>query len=127
VAGYGRCLSPRRTRWVRGCRRSARRTFEFFIDGLDGARDSEAGGHPYQLTTTIDLDSVISKTKQAEPVDTSVQDIKDVVVDLPLGFVGSTLAAPQCTLAELFLAGALSAGNSGRGYPYRTGRGRGDQ
>ena len=75
--------------------------FDFFIDGLDGAGDSEAGGHPYQLTTTIDLNSVISKTKQTGPVDTSVQDIKDVVVDLPLGFVGSVLAAPQCTLAEL--------------------------
>jgi len=75
--------------------------FDFFIDGLDGARDSEAGGHPYQLTTTIDLKSVISTTKETQPVDTSVQDLRDVVVDLPLGFIGSTLAAPECKLAEL--------------------------
>jgi hypothetical protein len=75
--------------------------FNFFIDGLDGSRETQAGGHPYQLTTTIDLNSIVSQGKALESVITSVQDLKDVVVDLPLGFAGSTLAAPQCTLAQL--------------------------
>jgi uncharacterized repeat protein (TIGR01451 family) len=77
--------------------------FGFFISGLDGRLDSQAGDHPYELTTTIGLNNMFR-----EPPDisggfgkTSVQDIKDVVVDLPLGFVGSTLAAPECTLAQL--------------------------
>ena len=30
-----------------------------------------------------------------------MQDVRDIAVDLPLGFVGSILAAPQCTLAQL--------------------------
>jgi hypothetical protein len=79
--------------------------FDFYIDGLDGARDTQAGDHPYQLTTTIDLNNAIQpesqRRKAEELVPTGVQDFKDVVVDLPLGFVGSTLAAPQCTLSEL--------------------------
>jgi hypothetical protein len=32
---------------------------------------------------------------------TSVEDVKDIVVDLPLGFVGSATAAPTCTFAQL--------------------------
>jgi len=76
--------------------------FSFAIDGLNGAPDTQAGDHPYELTTTIDLNSVVSKNvKELGSVITGVHDLKDVVVDLPLGFAGSALAAPQCTLAEL--------------------------
>jgi hypothetical protein len=76
--------------------------FDFFIDGLDGAADTEAGAHPYQLTTTIDLNTTEVTGKQVlGTAAVSVQDVKDIVVDLPLGFVASTLAAPQCTLAQL--------------------------
>jgi hypothetical protein len=76
--------------------------FDFFIDGLNGARDTQAGDHPYQLTTRIDLNSVTRPSPDganARPI--SVEDVKDVVVDLPVGFVGSTLAAPECSLAQL--------------------------
>jgi hypothetical protein len=75
--------------------------FDFAIDGAGGAPDTQAGDHPYELRTTIDLDSVIAVKNEVAPVPTSVQDLKDVVVDLPLGFAGSTLAAPECTLAQL--------------------------
>ena len=75
--------------------------FNFDIDGADGEADSEAGGHPYQLTTTIDLNSVPETDKEDGPVISSVQDPRDIVVDLPLGFVASTLAAPVCTLSQL--------------------------
>ncbi len=79
--------------------------FDFFKDGLNGAQETQAGGHPYELTTTIDLNSELSHAP-TEPVNdrnatTSVEDVKDIVVDLPLGFAGSTLAAPQCTEAQL--------------------------
>jgi hypothetical protein len=75
--------------------------FDFYAAGLDGARDFQAGGHPYELTTTIDMDNALSEGKTGETVPTSVEDLKDVVVDLPLGFAGSTLAAPECTLEAL--------------------------
>jgi hypothetical protein len=78
-------------------------SFNFFIAGLDGARDSLAGDHPYELTTTIDLNTTTALHGELEREGgaTSGQDLKDVIVNLPLGFAGSTLAAPQCTLAEL--------------------------
>ena len=79
-------------------------SFDFYVDGVDGARDTQAGDHPYELTTTINLNSTIrvapDGTAESEDA-TSVHDVKDVVVDLPLGFVGSILAAPQCTFAQL--------------------------
>jgi hypothetical protein len=76
--------------------------FDFAILGLDGKPDTQAGGHPYELTTTIDLNSTIQNhLLEGQPLVTSVNDLKDVVVDLPLGFAGSTLAAPECTLHQL--------------------------
>ena len=78
--------------------------FDFYIGGSNGERDTQAGDHPYELTTTIDLNSAFradSSEGRGLASSTSVQDVKDVVVDLPLGFAGSTLAAPECTLTQL--------------------------
>jgi hypothetical protein len=76
--------------------------FDFYMSGVDGARDTQAGDHPYELTTTIDLNSSIqNRGRGGSPTVTGPQDLKDVVVDLPLGFAASTLAAPKCTLAQL--------------------------
>jgi hypothetical protein len=75
--------------------------FDFDIDAANGTRDTQAGDHPYELTTTIDLASTRTTNRSAAPYLSSIQDLRDVVVDLPLGFVGSTLVAPQCTLTEL--------------------------
>ena len=76
--------------------------FNFSINGLDGAQDRQAGDHPYEMTTTIGLNNAERAAgPEGTPADTSVQDLKDVVADLPLGFVGSTLAAPECPLSQL--------------------------
>lgn len=70
--------------------------------GSDGAPDTQAGGHPYELGTTIDLNNVRRRPPEGEGIpNTSVHDLRDVVVDLPLGLVGSALSAPTCTLAQL--------------------------
>jgi hypothetical protein len=80
--------------------------FEFYKDAPNGTEESQAGGHPYQLTTTIDLNSVLRNQlglgagkQQGAPA--SSEEVKDIVVDLPLGFAGSTLSAPECTEAQL--------------------------
>jgi uncharacterized repeat protein (TIGR01451 family) len=74
--------------------------FDFYSDGLDGSRDTQAGDHPYELTTRIALNNEL-RLQGGGTEYTSIQDPKDIVVDLPIGFVGSTLAAPQCTFAQL--------------------------
>jgi hypothetical protein len=69
--------------------------FRSYLAGPDGAPDIQAGDHPYELTTTIDL------ANNPLLVDRGVPNLKDVVVDLPAGLVGSAVSAPTCTLAEL--------------------------
>lgn len=78
--------------------------FEGFRSPLidfDGSPYTQAGGHPYQLDTQIDLNTGIRETPAANVSATSIKDPKDVVVDLPLGLAGSALSAPTCTLVQL--------------------------
>jgi len=75
--------------------------FGSLLTGVDGAPDTQAGAHPYEYTTSIDLDNMIRQSPHGEREDTSVHDVKDIAVDLPLGLVGSALAAPTCTLGQL--------------------------
>jgi hypothetical protein len=72
------------------------------ISGVDGLPDTQAGGHPSEFITRVDLKSTIKETPDTKrPGLTTVRDVKDVAVDLPLGFLGDALSTPQCTLTEL--------------------------
>jgi hypothetical protein len=89
-------------------------SFGNLIAGPDGLPDTQAGGHPYELTTRLGLNSVLRSSPEnaggSTPQVTSVHDVKDVVVDLPLGLLGGALAAPTCTLVQL---SSQSQGGSG--------------
>ncbi len=76
-------------------------SFDALIAGVDGMPDTQAGGHPQGFATTVDLNNELRLGPKGVEADTSVEDVRDVVVDLPLGFLGSALAAPECTLAQL--------------------------
>jgi len=80
--------------------------FGSFITGLDGAPDTQAGAHPYELTQKINLNTVFRINSEGKRGDASVHDVRDIVVDLPLGFVGSALSAPTCTLAQISQPGS---------------------
>jgi hypothetical protein len=72
------------------------------LSGPDGRPSTQAGGHPYELTTRIDLATAFNPVNpDAIKLPTAVHDLRDAVVDLPLGFLGSALATPTCTLAQL--------------------------
>jgi len=72
------------------------------IAGADGLPETQAGGHPYEFTQRIDFnDSIRLSPYNNETTTTSVEDPKDVAVDLPLGFLGSALSTPTCTLIQL--------------------------
>ncbi len=71
------------------------------VTGVNGMPDSQAGSHPYTYTARIDLNSEFRYDPEGNYVATSVQDVRDVVLDLPVGFLGSALATPTCTLAQL--------------------------
>ena len=91
------------------------------ISGVDGAPDTWAGSHPYEYTTRIDLNNVIRPLPDATVTRaaTSVRDLRDAAVDLPLGFVGSELATPTCTLVQLS-SGAAGGGTKAATCPLDT-------
>jgi hypothetical protein len=77
-------------------------SFGALAAGLDGAPDPAAGGHPNVFTTTINPNTVFSnELLEGQTLTTSVEDFRDVAVDLPLGFFGSALAAPECSSIAL--------------------------
>jgi hypothetical protein len=73
----------------------------FDVKGPDGLADTQAGGHPYELTARIDLNSELRIGPEGKLINTSVQDVKDLVIDLPLGFLASASATPRCRFTQL--------------------------
>jgi hypothetical protein len=71
------------------------------VTGPDGSLDTQAGDHPYEYTTRIDFNTVTREMPSGIFGVTSVQDVRDVVLDLPLGLLGSATSTPTCTAAEL--------------------------
>jgi hypothetical protein len=76
--------------------------FDFHVDGLDGTPDLQAADHPYGVTTSFNVPSFtqanfLESTYHHIPV----QQIKDLVVDLPPGFIGDPQATPHCPLTAL--------------------------
>ncbi|MGC2373633.1 MAG: hypothetical protein WA484_07140 [Solirubrobacteraceae bacterium] len=81
--------------------------FEFKAFGQDGGVDTQAGDHPYgvtssfQFATSVDAETKPQGTGAAHEIYHAAQDVKDVVVDLPPGFVGNVQEAAQCNEREL--------------------------
>jgi hypothetical protein len=57
--------------------------------------DTQAGSHPFQLTTTLDFNQ--SPQEEALPAGAMAKDLR---FDLPPGFVGNPTPFPQCTDAQ---------------------------
>ena len=64
-----------------------------------GAPDTQAGSHPFQLTTTLTLNQNLESNLLPNPVVLT----KDLNFKLPPGLVGNPTPFPQCTLGQ-FLA-----------------------
>jgi hypothetical protein len=58
---------------------------------------TQAGGHPYQATTSFALNEKTTEGGLVVPDDLA----KDMIVELPPGFVGNPQAIPTCTEGEL--------------------------
>ena len=67
----------------------------------DGTPDTQAGSHPYGLTTTFVLNTAPCTTGHNEPLECLPEgNLKDARVELPPGFVGNPDATPRCTYQE---------------------------
>jgi len=62
----------------------------------DGTPDTQAGSHPFELTTTLGFNSGYTEATGPLPTESA----KDLQVRLPTGLVGNPNAVPQCTTAQ---------------------------
>jgi hypothetical protein len=79
---------------------------DFSVQPFDrgGALETQAGGHPYTLLTSLDFSSenrevLVSLGDKA--IYRPPEEVKDVIVDLPPGFVGDPQTTPKCPLYAL--------------------------
>jgi uncharacterized repeat protein (TIGR01451 family) len=80
----------------------------FGVDAFDGqvtadpAGDlsTQAAGHPFAATTAIDFNTVTNPNPPFGPL-WPVEPTKDVLVDLPAGFIADPLIMAQCTATQL--------------------------
>ncbi len=70
-------------------------SFEMTPEGPGGAVDTQAGSHPFQLTTNLNLNE-----REVHGVATVASLAKDLRFKLPPGLVGNPTAIPQCTGGE---------------------------
>ncbi len=77
--------------------------FSMQVFGEDGGTNTQAGGHPYELVSNFDLNTVSRPHGYGENEYASPEQLKDAIVELPLGLLGNPLAAPQCPLNGLFV------------------------
>jgi hypothetical protein len=66
--------------------------FEMTPEEEGGAIDTQAGSHPFQLTTTLNL----NQTGEEEPVAMA----KDLNFKLPPGLIGNPTPLPRCTIGQ---------------------------
>ena len=66
----------------------------------NGEPDTQAGAHPYTASSAVFLNTVINL---ANGKVVPAGEFKDIVVDLPPGFLGDPVAVPQCPEDELDL------------------------
>jgi hypothetical protein len=68
-------------------------SFENSVTDHGGFLETQAGAHPYQMTTSFSFPTGSDGTLAA--------DVKDLNVALPPGFVGDPTVAPKCTVPQL--------------------------
>jgi len=65
------------------------------VTGVDGLTDPQAGDHPYETTVSFSLNTR-DTIREVSSFEVSEGLTKDVVVDVPPGFVGNPTVVPQC-------------------------------
>ncbi len=76
------------------------RRYELTAENEGGGRDGQAGSHPFQLTTVLDLNQTFDENPGTKEHEASAPALlKDLQVKLPPGLVGDTNAEaiPQCS------------------------------
>ncbi|MGH2902207.1 MAG: hypothetical protein ACRDK7_01220 [Solirubrobacteraceae bacterium] len=76
---------------------------ELTVEASDGSPDTQAGSHPFQMTSTLILNTEEEVERESNQSGRTVKQVakaKDVHVKLPAGLIGDPTAFPQCTDIE---------------------------
>jgi hypothetical protein len=91
------------------------KSFEVSFLNEDGTPDTQAGSHPYLMVTNIAFDTKVVRNEpeaDSQYVTAPAGSVRDIVVDLPPGFVGDPNATvTKCTLRELEPTATLGPGH----------------
>jgi hypothetical protein len=71
-----------------------------------GNPETQAGAHPYQVTLSLLFNDEIKSAGEYDPV----EDVKDLILQLPPGVAGNELALAQCESLERGCSGASEVG-----------------
>jgi hypothetical protein len=71
--------------------------FDADITNEAGTPYTQAAGHPYQASNSIEFNAHVNDFGLRE----SDESVKEAVIDLPAGLVGNTTAVARCSLAQL--------------------------
>jgi hypothetical protein len=83
-------------------------------ESASGGLESQAGAHPFQLTTTLHLNEVFQSSVGHGTTRSVPTLLKDAQFQLPPGLIGNPLAVEQCTSFDFTTVGANSADLCGR-------------
>jgi hypothetical protein len=73
--------------------------FDGSITNADASPDIQAGSHPYEVTTSFNLNTAADSNGKLHD---EGGDLKDVQVDVPPGLIGDVNAVPVCSEVEFF-------------------------
>ncbi len=71
--------------------------FEVALTNKDGSPDTQAGSHPYEMSTSLEFNTTIDSRDFTEPDG----NLKDLIVNLPPGLIGNPNATVKCTIQQL--------------------------
>lgn len=95
--------------------------FEVSFLNEDGTPDTQAGSHPFRVVTNLAFNTRYLRREPGYDSPYSLQpdgNFKDVIVDLPPGFVGNPNATgAKCTLRQLETEAERGGGNGGEECP----------
>jgi hypothetical protein len=82
--------------------------YQLIPENVGGLIDTQAGSHPFQLTSVIDLNSQTPDEYTGTPRTVALP--KDIVSELPVGLFGNPTPFAQCTDAQLAEQGPYAFG-----------------
>ena len=74
--------------------------YDLQLENEGGKQDTQAGSHPFQFTTSLDLNQIAYPYLQDEQLAFPAAFAKDLRFKLPPGLIGNPIPLPRCTLEQ---------------------------